>query len=211
MIRLLVVDDQVLVRQGLASLLSLESDFEIVGECGHGDEAVSLAKSLIPDVILMDIRMPVLNGVEATKLIHVHHPRIKILILTTFDDDEFIVQAMQAGASGYLLKDSPTEQLAAAIRAVHCGTTQLGPTIVPKILSLVPPVTGLEMRKYNGSLTVRELEVLRLLGQGKCNKEIAQALSITEGTVKNHITRILTQLDLRDRTQAALWAQQHQI
>ena len=209
MIRLMLVDDQTLIRQGLASLLSLEEDFQIIGHAGHGQEAVSLAESLRPDIVLMDIRMPIMDGVDATKSIKEKHPDIKVLVLTTFDEDEYIVKAMQAGASGYLLKDAPTEQLAAAIRSVHCGFTQLGPTIAPKLFSTLTSPTNGPKEDINSMFTGRELEILKLLGQCKSNKEIAQSLYITEGTVKNHITKILAQLNVRDRTQAALWAQQN--
>lgn len=211
-IKLMLVDDQTLVRQGLASLLSLEDDFEIVGHAGHGQEAVNVCQSVGPDVILMDIRMPVMDGVAATKAIREKNQDVKILVLTTFDEDEYIVQAMSAGASGYLLKDAPTEQLAAAIRSVYSGMTQLGPTIAPKLFSRLaaggaaPAATKADVENM---FTGRELEILRLLGEGKSNKEIAQTLFITEGTVKNHITKILAQLNVRDRTQAALWAQQN--
>jgi len=210
MIRILIVDDQALVRQGLASLLSLETDFQIVGEAGNGDQAVSMAESLEPDMVLMDIRMPGRDGVAATRIIHEKLPATKILVLTTFDDDEYIVQAMQAGAAGYLLKDTPTDQLASTIRALHAGSTLFGPTIAQKIISRLNPVQAAQERvAVDKLLTAREVEVLQLLGQGKSNREIAQTLFITEGTVKNHITRILSQLNLRDRTQAALWAQQN--
>lgn len=211
MIKLLLVDDQTLIRQGLASLLSLEEDFEIVGQAGHGDEAVKMVSNIRPDIVLMDIRMPIMDGVAATKIIREANPDIKILVLTTFDEDEYIVQAMQAGASGYLLKDAPTEQLATAIRSVHNGFTQLGPTIAPKLFSRLNTPTSASTQKEDPQtmFTGRELEILKLLGQGKSNKEIAQALFITEGTVKNHITKILSQLNARDRTQAALWAQQN--
>lgn len=210
MIRLMLVDDQTLIRQGLASLLSLEDDFEIVGHASHGAEAVSLIDTLTPDIILMDIRMPVMDGVAATKAIRERFPAMKILVLTTFDEDEYIVQAMQAGASGYLLKDAPTEQLAAAIRSVNSGFTQLGPTIAPKLFSrLNAPSSAQPKEDAQSMFTGRELEILKLLGLGKSNKEIAQTLYITEGTVKNHITKILSLLNVRDRTQAALWAQQN--
>lgn len=209
MIRLLLVDDQTLIRQGLASLLSLEEDFHIAGQAGHGNEAVNMAADLKPDIILMDIRMPVMDGVEATRRIREALPNTKILVLTTFDEDEYIVKAMQAGASGYLLKDAPTEQLAAAIRSVHNGFTQLGPTIAPKLFSRLSTQNNGPKEDVQGMFTEREIEILKLLGQGKSNKEIAQSLFITEGTVKNHITKILSQLNARDRTQAALWAQQN--
>lgn len=210
MIRVMLVDDQSLIRQGLASLLSLEEDFQIVGHASHGAEAVSLIESLTPDIILMDIRMPVMDGVAATKSIRERYPNMRILVLTTFDEDEYIVQAMQAGASGYLLKDAPTEQLVAAIRSVNNGFTQLGPTIGPKLFSRLNSQTATQQKEDAQTMfTGRELEILKLLGQGKSNKEIAQSLYITEGTVKNHITKILSLLNVRDRTQAALWAQQN--
>ena len=209
MIRLLLVDDQSLIRQGLASLLGLEADFEIVGHASQRAEAVSLAESLSPEIILMDICMPVMDGVAATKAIRERFPNMKILVLTTFDDDEYIVQAMQAGASGYLLKDAPTEQLASAIRSVNNGFTQLGPTIAPKLFSRLTQQSAQPKEDAQAMFTGRELELLKLLGLGKSNKEIAQTLYITEGTVKNHITKVLSLLNVRDRTQAALWAQQN--
>ncbi len=211
MIRLLIVDDQALVREGMATLLGLEEDLEIIGQASHGDEAFALAEDLKPDIILMDIRMPVCDGVMATKKIHQRHPQIKIVILTTFDDEEFILQALQAGASGYLLKDTPSEQVAAAVRTVHQGHTLLGPTVTPKVLShLVSPKSVSKQKiDFKNLLTSREIEVLKLLGEGKSNREIAELLYITEGTVKNHVTRILNQVGVRDRTQAALWAQQN--
>lgn len=210
MIRLLLVDDQSLIRQGLASLLSLEEDFEVVGHAGHGAEAVSLVESLTPDLILMDIRMPVMDGVAATRTIREKHPSVRVLVLTTFDEDEYIVQAMQAGASGYLLKDAPTEELAAAIRSVHKGNTQLGPSILDKLMHrMSTQSSGKSKEEIRAMFTGRELEILEFLSQGKSNKEIAQACFITEGTVKNHITKILSLLNVRDRTQAALWAEKN--
>lgn len=211
MIRLVIVDDQALVREGMATLLGLEEDLEIIGQGSHGDEAFALAEDLKPDVILMDIRMPVCDGVMATRKIHQRHPQIKIVVLTTFDDEEFILQALQAGASGYLLKDTPSEQVAAAVRTVHQGHTLLGPTVTPKVLShLISPKAAQKQRvNCESLLTTREIEVLKLLGQGRSNREIAELLHITEGTVKNHVTRILNQVGVRDRTQAALWAQEN--
>jgi DNA-binding NarL/FixJ family response regulator len=210
MIRLLIVDDQALVREGMASLLSLEEDVEIVGQAAHGEQACQMADELKPDVILMDIRMPVLDGVGATRKIRERQPDAKIVVLTTFDDDDYVLEALKAGASGYLLKDTPSEHVAAAIRSVYQGHTLLGASVTSKVLS------HLSQRKPQGKtqdwkelLTLRELEVLKLIGQGKNNREIASMLNITEGTVKNHVTRVLTQLNVRDRTQAALWAQQN--
>ena len=171
-----------------------------------------MTEDLKPDVVLMDIRMPVCDGVMATRKIHQRYPQIKVVVLTTFDDEEFVVQALQAGASGYLLKDTPSEQLAAAIKTVHQGHTLLGPTVTPKVVNHLGSKQKTQTKEKVSCeelLTGRELEVLRLIGQGKSNREIANSLNITEGTVKNHVTRILTQLNVRDRTQAALWAQEH--
>ncbi len=211
MIRLLIVDDQALVREGMATLLALEDGLEILGQASNGDQAFALAEDLRPDVILMDIRMPICDGVMATRKIHQRFPQIKIVVLTTFDDEEFVIQALQAGASGYLLKDTPSEQVADAVRTVYQGHTLLGPTVTPKILMhLASPKAATKPKlDYLNLLTGREIEVLKLLGQGKSNREIAKLLHITEGTVKNHVTRILNQVGVRDRTQAALWAQEN--
>ncbi|BAC88289.1 response regulator [Gloeobacter violaceus] len=208
MIRLLLVDDQPLFREGLADLLLLEEDMQIVGQAGHGQEAITLAMQLLPDVILMDVRMPVCDGVEATRQIHQRYPWIRILVLTTFDEDEYILQSLQAGALGYLLKSTPARQVASAIRTLHQGHSQLGPTIAARVFSQLqnPPARKPESFQQ---FSERELEVLGLIGQGKNNREIAQALHLTEGTVKNHVTRILAQLGLRDRTQLALWTHRH--
>lgn len=207
MIRILLADDQILFRQGLVSLLSLEEDLELVGQANHGQEAIALTEQLHPDVILMDVRMPICDGVVATREIHHRYPAIRILVLTTFDEDEYIFKSLQVGASGYLLKNTPSNQLAAAIRMVHQGYTQLGPTIAPKLFSQIhAPALKEDLQHLFSN---RELEVLTLLAQGKNNREIARSLHITEGTVKNHITRILSHLGLRDRTQAALWAHKY--
>lgn len=208
MIRVLLVDDQPLFRQGLASLLSLETDLDIVGQAHHGQAAISLATQLQPDVILMDVRMPVCDGVEATREIHQRYPWMRILVLTTFDEDEYVLRSLQAGALGYLLKSTPSTQVAVAIRNLHQGYSQLGPTIAPKVFAQLSAVPGVG-RVEQPNLSEREQEVLSLIAQGKNNREISQTLHLTEGTVKNHVTRILNQLGLRDRTQAALWAQRH--
>lgn len=208
MIRVMIVDDQVLVRQGLISLLSLHDDIEIVGEAGNGSEAVSIVSSMKPDVILMDMRMPIMNGVEAIREIFRRQVPVSILVLTTFDEDEFIVESLQAGASGYLLKDTPSDELAAAIRLVQAGHTQLGPSIASKVVSKLTtqPKQSESAKTALQFMTDREKEILKLIATGMNNKEIAEQLHITEGTVKNHISSILTQLEVRDRTQAALWA-----
>jgi DNA-binding NarL/FixJ family response regulator len=208
MIRLLLVDDQPLFRQGLATLLALESDLEIVGQANDGQAAISLTAQLQPDVILMDVRMPVCDGVQATQNIHQRFPWIRILVLTTFDQDDYIWKSLQAGALGYLLKSTPAPQLAIAIRTLYQGYCQLGPTIAPKVIAqLNAPAITKSDEQY--CLTEREREILQELATGKSNREIAQTLYLTEGTVKNYVSQVLNRLGLRDRTQAALWAKQH--
>ncbi|MEH2160393.1 MAG: response regulator transcription factor [Nostoc sp.] len=209
MIKVLLVDDQGLIRQGLRALLELESDLEIVGEAENGEQAINLVAEFQPDVVLLDIRMPIMDGVAATREIQKRFPKTKILVLTTFDDDEYVSAALQNGAMGYLLKDTPSEELAVAIRAVYKGYTQLGPGIVRKLLTQFSNPTPTQSPPVPSSLTEltpREKEVLRLIATGASNREIAQQLYISEGTVKNHVTNILNRLSLRDRTQAAIWA-----
>ncbi len=209
MIKVLLVDDQNLIRQGLKALLELEADLEIIGEAENGEQAIKLSEQLQPDVILMDIRMPIMDGVAATREIQKRCPGIKILVLTTFDDDEYIKAALQNGAMGYLLKDTPSEELAVAIRAVYKGYTQLGPGIVKKLVTQFSTLTSTQSLPVPPSLaelTPREKEVLQLIAIGANNREIAQQLYISEGTVKNHVTNILNRLNLRDRTQAAIVA-----
>jgi DNA-binding NarL/FixJ family response regulator len=209
MIKVLLVDDQYLIRQGLRALLELEPDLEIIGEAENGREAIDLIAQSQPDVVLMDMRMPVMDGVGATREIQQRFNNTKVLILTTFDDTEYVAAALQYGAMGYLLKDTPSEELAVAIRAVHRGYTQLGPGIVKKLFAFstyeepTPPPPALEQ------LTPREKEVLKLIANGASNREIAGQLYISEGTVKNHVTNILNRLNLRDRTQAALFAKSY--
>jgi DNA-binding NarL/FixJ family response regulator len=209
MITVLLVDDQSLIRQGLRALLELETDIEIIGEAENGKIAIDLVKELQPNVILMDIRMPIMDGVAATREISQYFPHSKVLILTTFDDEEYVKAALKNGAMGYLLKDTPSEELAVAIRAVDKGYSQLGPGIVTKLLtqfSSHSPQPVLSVPQNLVELTPREKEVLRLIAIGDNNREIAQKLYISEGTVKNHVTNILNTLNLRDRTQAAILA-----
>lgn len=209
MIKVLLVDDQYLIRQGLRALLELEPDLEIVGEAENGKEAIDLIAQLHPDVVLMDMRMPVMDGVGAQREIQQRFSNTKTLVLTTFDDTEYVAAALQYGAMGYLLKDTPSEELAVAIRAVYRGYTHLGPGIAQKLFAFptnvepTPPPPALEQ------LTPREKEVLRLIANGASNREIAKQLYISEGTVKNHVTNILNRLNLRDRTQAALFAKSY--
>jgi DNA-binding NarL/FixJ family response regulator len=206
MIRLLLADDQEIFRQGLATMLSVEVDLEIAGQAANGQDAIEAARQLQPNVILMDVQMPICNGVQATQIIHEFYPWIRILVLTTFDDDEYILQSLQVGALGYLLKRTPAPEIAAAIRSVAQGYSQLGPTIATKAFSQLKTHS---IDNLPSSLSKRETDVLKLVGAGKTNIEIAQELYLSEGTVKNHVTQILSKLEMRDRIAAALWAQRH--
>jgi DNA-binding NarL/FixJ family response regulator len=209
MIKVLLVDDQYLIRQGLKALLELEPDLEIVGEAENGREAIDLIAELHPDVVLMDMRMPIMDGVGAQREIQQRFSDTKTLVLTTFDDTEYVAAALQYGAMGYLLKDTPSEELANAIRAVHRGYTQLGPGIAKKLFAEPVTVEPTPLPPALEQLTPREREVLRKIASGASNREIAQQLYISEGTVKNHVTNILNRLNLRDRTQAALLAKSY--
>jgi DNA-binding NarL/FixJ family response regulator len=208
MIKLLLADDQPLFRQSLAALLDLEDDLAIVGQANNGQEAIDQASQLQPDIILMDLRMPICNGIEATKAIRDRYPWIRILVLTTFDEDEDIWHALQAGALGYLLKNTPAPQLASAIRTLHQGHSQLGPTIAPKVFAQISTSRPTEAMPID-PLSDREGQILQLIRQGHNNREIATHLHLSEGTVRNHVSQILSKLQVRDRTQAALWAAQH--
>lgn len=208
---MLLVDDQYLIREGIASLLELEVAVKVIGSASNGKEAVEMALEHQPDIILMDIRMPEMNGVEATAQIKQSLPDCQIIMLTTFDDEEYVVQSLLAGACGYLMKDIPLTDLVKAIQLAHAGVFQLAPEVAGKLVgSLQGKPPGTEARPDpDPSLTARELEVLRLLAQGKTNKEIAKAFEVSEGTVKNHVSSILLRLELRDRTQAAVYAVEH--
>ena len=217
MIRIALVDDQTIIRQGLKSLLESQPDFQIVGEAENGKSAIALVEQLYdtpqqPDLILMDVRMPVMDGVAAIQKLTQKFSSISILVLSTFDDDEYITQAMKFGAKGYLLKDTPIEEIAYAIRSAIKGYTQLGPGLFQKFLTRSDsqkPNSPTILPNVLQNLTPREKEVLSLIAKGASNKEIAQQLYISERTVKAHITSILSQLNLRDRTQAAILANQH--
>ncbi|MBD2775365.1 response regulator transcription factor [Iningainema tapete] len=206
MIRILLVDDQLLIRQGIKSLLESNSDLQVIGEAENGQKALDAIATLQPDIVLMDIRMPVMDGVAATAVIAQQYPHTKVLVLTTFDDDEYVSQAMRRGAKGYLLKDTEPDELAMAIRAVYKGHTQLGPGLFEKALMPVAAPPAVEQPKELALLTPRELDVLRLMANGANNREIASELFLSENTVKNYVTNILSHLNLRDRTQAALLA-----
>jgi DNA-binding NarL/FixJ family response regulator len=208
MIRLLLVDDQNIVRKGLKVLLEAQVGFQVVGEAGNGREAIAQVEALQPDVVLMDVRMPEMDGVAATQIIFQQFPKTRVLVLSTFDDGDYVVRAMQGGAKGYLLKDSQVEELAQAIRAVYSGFTQLGPGLFDKAIAPAPPppLQPLTLPPELAELTRREREVLCLIADGATNREIAELLYISERTVKNHVTSILSRLNQRDRLQAALFA-----
>ena len=209
-IRLMLVDDQPLFREGLHLLLSTFADITVVGEAANGQEALELAPKLRPDVVLMDLRMPILDGVAATRQLKTILPACQVIVLTTFDDDETVFEGLRAGAVGYLLKDVSSNKLAEAVRAAARGESFLQPAIAAKVVAefarLEPrkPATAATRQPLVEPLSERELEVLALISQGASNKEIAAQLFITEGTVKNHVTNILGKLGVTDRTQAAL-------
>lgn len=209
-IRLLLVDDQALFREGLRTLLSVQPDLEVVGEAGDGIEALQQYARLRPDVVLMDLLMPRLDGVEAVRQLRHEAPEARVIILTTFDDDDYVFEGLRAGAMGYLLKDTPSEKLIEAIRSAARGESFLQPSIATKVIAefsrlanAAPAAASLELLE---PLSQRERQVLRLLASGASNRQIADTLVIAEGTVKNHITNILGKLGVRDRTQAALKA-----
>lgn len=209
MISLLLVDDQNLIRQGLKALLELEPDLVVIGEAENGAIAIDRVRELQPNVVLMDIRMPVMDGVIATKHICSEFPNVNILVLTTFDDDNYVMTAIKYGAKGYLLKDTSSEEIAAAIRAVALGYTHLAPGMIAKVMSGQIDRNQTKIPPELAELTPRELEILKLIAAGSSNREIAGQLYISEGTVKNHVTNILTRLNVRDRTQAAILAKTH--
>jgi DNA-binding NarL/FixJ family response regulator len=210
-IRVLLVDDQQLFREGLATLLSVREEIEVVGEAANGLEALERTAVLRPRVVLMDLRMPVLNGIEATRRLHAAHPDVRVVALTTFDDDEDVFEALKAGALGYLLKDVSADKLVEAIRAAARGESFLQPSVAAKVINefarLAETQTPTAIAELpTEMLSEREAQVLRLLASGASNKEIAVALNLAEGTVKNHVTSVLGKLGVRDRTQAALQA-----
>ncbi|POX42069.1 DNA-binding response regulator [Streptomyces sp. Ru73] len=208
MIRVLIVDDQVMVREGFSVLLNAMPDIEVVGEAVNGRDAVDQVAALRPDVVLMDIRMPEVNGLDATREIVAADADAKVLVLTTFDLDEYVYQALRAGASGFLLKDASAGQLAEGVRIVASGEALLAPTVTKRLISefsrLGAPRPPAQERV--GDLTERETEVLVLVAQGLSNGEIAAHLVVAESTIKTHVSRMLVKLGLRDRTQAAVFA-----
>ncbi|MER5618287.1 response regulator transcription factor [Streptomyces sp. NPDC002215] len=211
--RVLVCDDQMLIRTGLVTIIGAQPDLEVVGECGDGHAAVDLAGRLNPDVVVMDVRMPVLDGIEATRLLAgagVERP-VKVLVVTTFNLDEYVYEALRAGASGFLLKDAPPAQLLHGIRTVAVGSALLDPEVTRQLVgryaARIRPVDDGSSSKL--PLTSRELEVLRLIADGLSNSEIARSLQISQETVKTFVSRILAKLGLRDRVQAVVYAYRH--
>ncbi|MEU4685765.1 response regulator transcription factor [Streptomyces xinghaiensis] len=211
-VRVLVCDDQVMVRTGLATIIDAQPDLEVVGECGDGRAAVDLAGRLRPDVVVMDVRMPVLDGIEATRLLagaRVPRP-VKVLVVTTFNLDEYVYEALRAGASGFLLKDAPPDQLLHGIRTVATGAALLDPEVTRQLVGLFAErIRPAAAAPHDLPLTPRELEVLRLIADGRSNSEIAGVLLISQETVKTFVSRILTKLHLRDRVQAVVYAYRH--
>lgn len=214
MIRILLVEDQEVVREGIKALLEIKPDFHVVGEAGNGREAVEQVKALsgqglTPDVILMDIRMPVMDGVTATQIICQNFPGTKILVFTTFDDAKYVAEALQIGAKGYLLKDTPLEELAEVIRLINRGYTQFSPGVLERMIvsvSATQPQPNQPLPPGFSELSPREKQVLRMIANGGSSQEIAKTLCLAEGTVRNHISHILTRLNVRDRIQAAIVA-----
>ncbi|MCC8337073.1 response regulator transcription factor [Streptomyces sp. R1] len=211
-VRVVICDDQALIRTGLTTIVDAQPDLEVVGECGDGRTGVDLARELRPDVVVMDIRMPVLDGLEATRLLAgagVEHP-VKVLVVTTFNLDEYVYEALRAGASGFLLKDAPPDRLLHGIRTVAMGAALLDPDVTRRLVGrYAARIRPAEGTTRDIPLTPREMEVLRLIADGLSNSEIAATLVISPETVKTFVSRILTKLGLRDRVQAVVFAYRH--
>ena len=210
-IKILLVDDQPLFREGLRTLLCVQPDFEVVGEAGNGEEALQFARSLRPSVVLMDLQMPVLDGVTATRRLHQELPDCRVIVLTTFDDDEMVFDGLRAGALGYLLKDASAEKLGEAIRLAARGESFLQPSVAAKVVAEFARLTSKRVTTSNTlveQLSEREVDILRLIAGGASNREIAGTLFLAEGTVKNHVTNILGKLGVRDRIQATIKARE---
>lgn len=207
--RVLICDDQAMIRDGLTLLLNLEPDIEVVGAAAGGRQAVELSSSLTPDIVLMDLKMPGMNGVEATRQIRRQQPQVKILVLTTYDHDEWLFEALRVGAAGYLLKDTPREDLVKALRGTLEGKVYIDPAVAGKLVSQHAPRRHEPATPLASKLSERELDILRLIAGGLSNARIAERLHLSEGTVRNNVSTILAKLQVTDRTQAALLAVQH--
>jgi DNA-binding NarL/FixJ family response regulator len=209
MLKVIICDDQAIVRDGLEMLLKLEGDIEVVGLAQDGAEAVEMADTHTPDLVLMDLKMPGMNGVEATRHIRSHHPETKVLVLTTYDDDQWLFDAIRAGASGYLLKDTPRAKVIEAIRGTIAGQAYVDPAVAGKLLDQAASQQVSQPTQITDKLTGREEDVLRLMAHGLTNTEIAERLHLSEGTVRNHVSAIFAKLGVSDRTQAAIIAIRH--
>lgn len=209
MIKVIICDDQAIIRDGLEMLLKLEQDIEVVGLAQDGAEAAELVAELAPDLILMDLKMLGMNGVEATRRIRQRHSKTKVLVLTTYDDDEWVFDAIRAGASGYLLKDTPREKVIEAIRGTVLGSAYVDPAVAGKLLEQAASQQVKPSTQITENLTEREEDVLRLMARGLSNTEIAYQLHLSEGTVRNHVSAIFAKLDVSDRTQAVIIAIRH--
>jgi DNA-binding NarL/FixJ family response regulator len=207
--KVIICDDQAIVRDGLELLLKLEKDIEVIGLAQDGAEAVDLVTKNPPDLVLMDLKMPGLNGVEATRRICGRYPQTRVLVLTTFDDDEWVFNAIRAGASGYLLKDTPREKVIEAIRGTVAGKAYIDPLVAGKLLEQITSKQQQPATLITDKLTEREVDVLRLIARGFSNAEIAEMLHLSEGTIRNHVSAIFAKLDVSDRTQAAILAIRH--
>jgi Response regulator containing a CheY-like receiver domain and an HTH DNA-binding domain len=209
MIKVIIVDDQEIVREGLKMILSLHEEIEIIGEASNGQELLKLVETIIPEVVLMDIRMPVMNGIEATKLMKERYPDIKIIILTTFNEDEYIFEGLKNGANGYILKDSGSKEIITAIKSAVEGEMLLNPKVTVRVINALNsmkidrevPKAYTDKEKLLSTLTPRELEVAKHILEGKTNKDIAKDLFVTEGTVKNYVSKILEKLEMNNRAE----------
>jgi DNA-binding NarL/FixJ family response regulator len=209
LMRIIICDDQDIVRDGLTLLLKLETDIEIIGVAANGAEAIEMVAHNQPDLVLMDLKMPVMNGVDATREIKAKFPAVKVLVLTTYGTDDWVFDAVRAGASGYLLKDAPREEVLKAVRGTVAGNNYLDPAVAGKIMGEISGSKKKPSSLITGKLTPREIEVLQLLAKGLSNEDISKKLFLSEGTVRNHVSSIVDKLGVSDRTQAAILAIQH--
>ncbi len=207
--KLIICDDQAVIRDGLEMLLSLEKDIQVVGTAQDGEQALELVAKVAPDLVMMDLKMPGMNGIEATRRILAKFPEVKVLVLTTYDDDEWLFDAIRVGAHGYLLKDTPREQIVSAIRGTLEGKSYLDPAVAGKVMHQASDQHSKPATLLTQKLTDREIGVLQMLAKGMNNSEIANQLHLSEGTVRNHVSAILEKLGVSDRTQAAVIAIQH--
>jgi NarL family two-component system response regulator LiaR len=206
MIRVLICDDQTIVSEGLRVILGTDSEIEVVGIANDGAEALELVPQVEPDIVLMDLKMPVMNGIQATRLIHEQYPNVRVLVLTTYDADEWVFDAIRGGAAGYLLKDTPRDELIAAVKGTVAGKTHVDPSVAGKLFAQVSQGAPSLDTSIAESLTERERDVLRLLARGLNNTDIAERLYLSEGTVRNYVSSIFAKLGVSDRTQAAVIA-----